>query len=225
MEIIILHGWATETDKWNLFLKELSDKGFKPNLLKIPGLTEKINRVWDLDDYVDWLKKKIGNKIAILLSHSNGGRIALAFANKYPKNVKNLILIDSAGIYHNELSLRLKRFIFRNIAKVGKRISRSETLRKLIYKIAREGDYSHATPSQRKTMLNLINTDLSEIIKKVKVLTLIIWGGEDKVTPLSDGRLIHSLIKNSKLKIIRGARHSPQFTNPEEVAKIINEYL
>jgi pimeloyl-ACP methyl ester carboxylesterase len=43
----------------------------------------------------------------VLLGHSNGGRIALAFAEKYPDKVKQLVLIDSAGIYHNEFSIRL----------------------------------------------------------------------------------------------------------------------
>ena len=74
-------------------------------------------------------------------------------------------------------------------------------------------------------MLNLINLNLTEVLRKIKVPTLVIWGQDDKITPLSDGKLIHQLIKNSKLKIIDNAKHSPQFTHPKEVAEIINEYL
>ncbi len=74
-------------------------------------------------------------------------------------------------------------------------------------------------------MLNLIKTDLTIVLRKVSTQTLIIWGEKDKVTPLSDGIKIHSLIKNSKLVIIKGARHSPQFTNIEEVLEKIYEYI
>lgn len=231
MKAVILHGWtyskagSDPLEKWQPFMKYLESGGIKCQLPRIPGITKEIDQKWTLEKYIEWLKKKIGNEKVILIGHSNGGRISLAFAEKYPKNVSNLILIDSAGIYHNELSLRFKRFIFRNIAKIGKKISDSEKLRKLIYKIAREADYSNATAAQRQTMINLINTNLSNVLKEIKIPTLIIWGKEDSVTPLSDGLLMHELIRNSKLKIINNSRHSPQFTHPKEVAKIINEYL
>lgn len=231
MKIYILHGWTYFKDgndpleKWQPFIKLLESKKVKCELLKIPGISKNLDQFWTLEKYVDWLKKKIGKDQVILIGHSNGGRISLAFTQKFPEKVSKLILIDSAGIYHNELSLRFKRFIFRNIAKVGKRIYDSEKLKKLIYKIAREGDYSNATPSQRKTMINLINTDLTDVLREIKVPTLIIWGKKDSVTPLSDGILMHNLIKGSYMKIIEDAKHSPQFTNPKEVAKIIHEYL
>ncbi len=228
---IILHGWTYSSggndplEKWQPFIKLLGSHGIKCELPQIPGITNDMNQQWNLEKYIDWLKKKVGSEKVILIGHSNGGRIGLAFAEKYPEKIAKLILIDSAGIYHNELPIRLKRFIFRNIAKIGRRISDSESLRKLIYKVAREGDYSSATPAQRKTMINLINTDLSKILKEIKVPTLIIWGENDRVTPLNDAKLMHSLIKKSKLKIISSAKHSPQFTHLKEVAKIIYEYL
>lgn len=232
IKLYILHGWTYSAngvdplEKWQPFIKLLEESGLKCELPKIPGITKGINEFWTLDKYVEWLKKLINkeNKV-ILLGHSNGGRISIAFAQKYPQKVEKLILVDSACIYHNELSIRLKRFIFRNIAKVGKKISSSENLRKLIYKIAREGDYSNSTPNQRKTMINLINTDLTDVLNKIKTPTLIIWGKQDKVTPLSDGLILHQHIKGSKLKVIDEAGHSPQFTHPMKVAKEINEYL
>lgn len=218
MGVIILHGWTTETDKWDPFLKYLPGK-----LLKIPGLTEKINKPWTLDDYVQWLNKKI-NKKSVLIGHSNGGRIAIAFAARYPSKVEKLILIDSAGIYHNELPHRLKMLAFRTIAKIGKAITTSERLKVLLYKLAREGDYKNANPIQKQTMINLISADLTPMLGMITVPTLIIWGQDDKITPLSDAKLMRQKIKSSTLKIL-DAKHSPQFTHPKEVAKIIHEYI
>lgn len=224
-KLLILHGWATSTGKWGPFIKALTAQGLQPELLKIPGLTEKTDGPWDLDDYVKWLKEKVGNHKVILLGHSNGGRISLAFCAKYPEKVKNLILIDSAGIYHNELQLKIKRLLFKNIAKVGKKIAPSESLRNILYKLAGESDYKNADSLQQQTMINLISVDLTSILEKITVPTLIIWGENDKTTPLSDGKLMHKHIKDSLSEVIKNAKHSPQFTDPEKVAKIIHEYL
>jgi pimeloyl-ACP methyl ester carboxylesterase len=73
----------------------------------------------------------------------------------------------------------------------------------------------------KQTMVNLVNSDKLLNLGKVTVPTLIIWGREDKTTPLADGKLIHGFIKNSKLQIIEGARHSPMFTHAAEVANAI----
>ncbi len=101
-KIFILHGWTKTTDKWKPFIDYLRDDRFSIELLKIPGLTAKIDKPWALDNYVEWLKNivdKEKNKV-ILIGHSNGGRISLAFAAKYPQKIEKLFLIDFAGIRH-----------------------------------------------------------------------------------------------------------------------------
>lgn len=248
-KVYILHGWTYSTEKWQPFINLLKQKGVEVNMLKIPGLTEKLDKVWQIDDYVDWLKQtmnpaspqggQFNNKI-ILIGHSNGGRIALNFAIKYPDKLSHLILIDSSGIYHNELTLKIKRLVFGSIAKIGAqalcrarlldrrgRIMRnfSEALRNILYKIVGEGDYKTATPIMKQTMINLINSDRLLNLDMVTVPTLIIWGREDKTTPLSDGKLMGKQIKNSKLYVVDNAKHSPMFTNLEEVSEILNKNI
>ena len=223
-KIYILHGWTASIDNWGDFLQSLKKTRFDPIMLKIPGLTKKIDQPWNLEKYVEWLKKEITEQEVILLGHSNGGRIAIAFANKYPQRVGQLILMDSAGIYHNEIPLRLKRFLFKNLAKFGKKITSSNKFRNLLYKLSREKDYKKATPMQQQTMINLISVDLTNILKSIKIPTLIIWGKHDKATPVTDGRLMNGLIKNSKL-VILDAKHSPQFTNTKETVKEIIKFI
>ncbi|MDP2637534.1 MAG: alpha/beta hydrolase [Candidatus Levybacteria bacterium] len=222
-KIIILHGWTKNLDKWKNLLESLKKNGIDADLPKIPGLTGSLDKVWDLDDYIDWLKEIVNKQKdkVILIGHSNGGRITLAFTNRYPEKIEKLVLIDSAGIYRNELPLKIKRIVFRAIAKVGKRITPSRFLKNLLYKLARESDYKDLDENIKKTMINLISNDLTNILPQIKIPTLIIWGGKDKVTPLSDGILMNNLIKHSKLKIIKDAHHSPMFTHPKEVTSII----
>ena len=225
-KIFIIHGWTYTTDKWQEFVGLITAAGFEVVQLAVPGLTEATNKVWTLDDYVEWLKEKLSaEQNAIIIGHSNGGRIALAFAVEYPNKLKQLILIDSAGIYHNELPLRIKRAIFGAAAKIGKKITSSEILKKVLYKLAGESDYKNATPQMRQTMANLISADLSLELEKITIPTLIIWGRHDKATPLFDGMLMNKLIKNSALYIIEGAGHSPYATNAKEVAGKILETI
>lgn len=223
MRVIILHGWTKTLDRWQKFLDALKEKGISADLPKIPGITGKLEKVWKLEDYVKWLKNIIDkkNEKVILICHSNGGRIALAFTNSFPQKVDKLILIDSAGIYHNELPLRIKRIVFKTIAKVAKKITSSELMKNLLYKLARESDYKDLNENSKQTMINLISTDLKPMLPQIQTPTLIIWGRDDKITPLSDGILMNNLIRNSKLEIIENARHSPQFTHAEEVSGII----
>jgi pimeloyl-ACP methyl ester carboxylesterase len=222
-KIFIIHGWAYETGKWQPLIEILRKTGIEAVLLKVPGLTAPLKEVWTLDNYVEWLGEEVGQEKGkvVLLGHSTGGRIGLAFAAHHPEKVGQLILIDSAGIYHNELRIRMKRFVFGNLAKFGKRFSKAEILRKLLYKLTRESDYEKSDPILRKTMFNLIRTDISDLFSVIEVPTTIIWGEDDTITPLADGRIMNEKIKGSKFFVIREARHSPQFTNAEEVGEII----
>ncbi|MBI4089734.1 MAG: alpha/beta hydrolase, partial [Candidatus Levybacteria bacterium] len=184
-------------------------------------------KVLNISNYIYWLKQILDKEKGkvILLGHSNGGRISLNFVSKYPEKIDRLILIDSAGIYHNELLLRIKRLFFSALAKIGKRLTTSPTLRNFLYKLTGESDYKNASKRMGKTMVNLIKSDALLNLSTITVPTLIIWGENDKTLPLRDGEKMHELIKNSKLKVIKNARHSPQLTHPVEVANIIIEEI
>lgn len=200
--------------------------GFEPVLLHVPGLTEAIDRAWSLDDYVEWLNQELKNENQpIIIAHSNGGRIALAFCAKYPGKVGKLVLVDAAGIYNNELRLRIKRKIFGTIARIGRKFTDSDTLRKVLYKIVGENDYKNANPIMRKTMENLLKVDLTAELEKITAPTLIIWGRKDKATPLAGGRLINEKIKGSEIFVIKDAGHSPHFTHAEEVSQKIIDFI
>ncbi|MEK7571307.1 MAG: alpha/beta hydrolase [Patescibacteria group bacterium] len=226
-KIFVLHGWAYSTEKWQPFLTLLKKQGIEPVMLQIPGLTAPLEEVWTLDNYVSWLKKSVEKEKGkvILLGHSNGGRIAISFAAKYPEKVAQLVLIDSAGLYHKELLLQIKRAVFQTIAKIGRKLHKSDHLRYLLYRFARENDYYRANPAVRKTMHNLIKVDLSPLLPQIVIPTLIIWGQDDKVTPVIDGERMQALLPNARLHIVNGAHHSPQFTHEKEVAAIITQDL
>lgn len=221
VKMFILHGWTYQTDTWRPLLEMLSSRGIDHEFLLIPGLTDGTNPVWTMDDYVKWLEEKTtAHDKVVLYGHSNGGRISLAFTAKHPEKVARLIVEDSSGIPPRGLR-RLKRDFFRVVSKAGHFLTRSETLRDLVYKVIRENDYRAATPEMRKTMANLMSVDLSNVLDRIHCPTLIIWGEGDTTTPLSAGKTIHAGIRGSRMVIIPGARHSPHITHPEKVAELL----
>ncbi len=226
-KIYILHGWAYSSEKWKPLISELISDKLKVEMLKIPGLTAPLDKVWDIDDYVEWLRKILEEEAAdiILVGHSNGGLIALAYCVKYSNRVSKLFLIDTTGIYHKELPLRVKRYVLGSVAKFGKMVTDSPRMKKLLYRIAGAHDYENASVMGRQTMRNLIRVDLQEKLSKIKIPTVIIWGSRDQVTPAKDSKIFSEKIENSKLYVIPTARHSPQITNYKEVAEIIQKNL
>lgn len=224
-KLFILHGWTYQSDTWKPLLTILGTRGVNYEFLLIPGLTDATNPPpaggLTLDDYVKWLEgKTAGYDKVILYGHSNGGRISLAFAAKHPEKVERLILEDSAGIPPTG-SRRWKRDIFKKISQAGHLFTRSEFVRKLFYKIIRESDYRDATPEMKKTMVNLLSVDLSLVLGKIKMPTLIIWGKNDEMTPLAEGERIHQGIHGSRMVVIPDARHAPHNTHPQQVADLI----
>jgi pimeloyl-ACP methyl ester carboxylesterase len=226
-KLYILHGWTYSLEKWLPFVHLLEKNNVHSELLYIPGLTAPLDEEWDLDNYVEWLHDIVSKEKepVVLLGHSNGGRIIISFTAKYPQKVKQLILIDSAGVHRNDWQIRTKRFLFGSVLKIGKKLAdRSVNLDKVLSKLKR-GKSHEASEAMQKTMSNLINVDLLPVFSDIDVPTVIIWGEEDKITPLSDAVLMNKEIKNSSLNIITGARHSPQFTHLGEVGKIVLKEL
>lgn len=225
-KIVIIPGWTYSVDRWANLSGELKKSGFNIEILKVPGLTQSSNEVWDLKKYAQWLKGELESEHEVtLVGHSNGGRIAIAYAIENPRKLSGLVLINSAGIFHNEPLLRLKRFVFRILSKTGKKIGLFKKFNWVLYKLAREHDYEKANPNMRETMKNLIYKDLTPLLSKIKTPTLIIWGENDKITPVSDAKKMKTEVKNSKLFSIKGAGHSPFYTHPRQVLNILLKEL
>ncbi len=215
--IVILHGWGSVINHWLPIKKLLENKGFKVYLPKLPD-----DRVRNTADYSDWVNnytKKL--KPFCLLGHSFGGQIAINFTARYPGRVKRLILVNSAGIRNK---LNLKRLILLPLAKIGK-LFFLDKFKSTFYKFIRETDYFKASPQMKQTLKQVVKEDQQANLTKISRPTLIIWGSQDKLTPLADGQLIHRLIKNSKLVVFPDARHGLPFTHHQALVSLINNFI
>jgi pimeloyl-ACP methyl ester carboxylesterase len=67
---------------------------------------------------------------------------------------------------------------------------------------------------------------LPYLLPRLKRLpTLIIWGRQDPIVPLSAGQLYHNSIPGSRLSIIDNCGHRPEVEKPDEFIRLVQEFL
>lgn len=222
MKLLILHGWTYHIATWDALRSELTSRGIDYEFLLVPGLTDDSDPVWTMDEYVSWLDAKIGSDKVILYGHSNGGRISLFYTLKHPEKVARLILEDSAGIPPRGMR-KLKRDVFRIVSQLVGKVVRIDSLKHVFRRAIRASDYANASTNMRKTMSNLVALDLGPELHRITCPTLIVWGAQDKTTPLIDGELMHARIPGSRMVIIPDARHSPHITHVQQMADLVQD--
>ena len=88
----------------------------------------------------------------------------------------------------------------------------------------REGN-RQAFIDRAKTDFKPNSTIHIERLKSLKKETLLIWGENDLWIPLDNGKRMNSLIKYSKLEVIKSSGHVPMEENPKESLDILNKFL
>ncbi len=81
--------------------------------------------------------------------------------------------------------------------------------------------YPHLEPNFRR----IVAEDLTPLLPRIKALTLILWGEQDTVTPISYAHELNTSIINSQLSIIPGATHGLPRRNPELLVEPIRTFL
>jgi 2-hydroxy-6-oxonona-2,4-dienedioate hydrolase len=223
-KLYIIHGWTYSLDRWTKVCKVLESRGFEIIQLRVPGLNEPSDKVWDIEGYVKWLDDSLkGESKPIVIGHSNGGRIAMAYIQRHPGRLKQLILVDAAGIPLTGATKLAKRKLVSTLSPVARAVARNPVLKRGLYKAIGAHDYLNAPPNMKLTMRNMLDTDKTINLAEINLPVTIIWGRNDLVTPLSDGKRLNAGIKDSTLHIINNSRHAPYFDHPEEVADIIGD--
>ncbi len=237
--IVILHGWGSNSLRWQRVKELLEEKGIEALIFDLPGfgIIPSPDKPWSRDDYISWIFQKIKEKNwqkFNLLGHSFGGGLSVKIAvnpGLFEKGggIEKLILCAPAIIKR----ISIKTYFFYWLAFLGKKIFSlpglkifSPLAKKIIYKLAGTKDYYLADGIMKETMKKINKEeDLEKILEKVKVPTLVLWGEKDDILPVKDAYRIKEKIKNSELKIIRKAKHSPHRETPDELAEIIINFV
>src|ERR1700730_3953407 len=66
---------------------------------------------------------------------------------------------------------------------------------------------------------------LRHLLPGIATPTLLVWGGEDAITPIDSGEIYQRAIPRSRLVVIENCGHMPEMEKPTEFAGLIENFL
>lgn len=160
---------------------------------------------------------------------SMGGHIAMTYAALYPAEVKSMWLLDPGGIWsapESDLDKMLKNGDNPLIAGNEDEFARIFDFvmskppfipRPILNVMARE---RIKNVELEKKIFKEIKADSAEKrIAGLKTPTLIVWGDEDRAINVKTADILHKLLPNSQVVIMKGIGHLPMIEAPRAAAR------
>jgi pimeloyl-ACP methyl ester carboxylesterase len=235
--LILVHGLADNSGIWDSIIPARSAKFRVIALDQIGfGHSDKplLNyRVGTLVDFLDGFLRELKIERASFIGNSLGGWVTAAFALAGPEGIERLVLSDSAG--YGAVAKTMDPRTLRAL-----RLASREDIRYLGPLTFHDKRFYHdvdlafkerVTAGDSYTVGQLLDSmirgddTLDSRLHAINRPTLIIWGRDDKLIPLSFRERFHHEIANSQLRIIDNCGHMPQVECPDEFASAVVQFF
>jgi len=205
--VLLLHGWGGSIESFYPVYTALSNQ-FQTTTIDFPGHGKSSlpPRPWRVSDFLDCtlrLMDLLQLERPHIVSHSFGGRVTIQLAARHPQRAGRLLFAAGAGV---RPPLSLRRKIGRGLA-AFKSLAPAALREKLMPYLASQ-DYLNAG-ALRPTLQHVIAEDLTPLLSSIQAKCLLIWGDQDRETPLYCGQTMHRLIPDNDLIVFPGAGHFP----------------
>lgn len=247
--VLLIHGFGSSTWAWRLIQPALANEhrtlaidlwGF--GLSDRPTATEHYTRGGQVELVLD-VMAELGYEQAHIVAHSYGGAIAMALAHDHPEKVLSLTLLASAPpeypIERRKLFAAFKPAVFTYLRGIGLRESNvRRVLGKMYYdpsildqelidayrerlriEGATDAYYRMTRPLARERHQPRIRYD------ELEPPMLVIWGENDAVVSVDDGRSAAGQIERARFEVIEQCGHVPMEEKPERVLALLLPYL
>ncbi len=220
-DLVFLHGWGQNIEMMLPLANRFKDK-YRITILDFPGFghSEEPTTAYTIYDYSNLLEillTSLGVKNPTLIGHSFGGRVAICYSAKY--SVEKLILFGSPCIRKEIKSKKT------DLYKAMKKLPGLKKISEVAKNYLGSTDYKNASPIMREILVKVVNQDLSNDAKKIKVPTLLIWGTNDEAAPIEDARELEKLLQDGALIELEGYTHYAYLEAIDQVTNILNSFL
>lgn len=251
--LIMIHGFRGTHHGLLLIAKRL--QGLSIVIPDLPGFGRGPKLAsYDLDSYVTWLHSYIQRQglaqPPLLLGHSFGSIICAAYAKKYPKTIKKLILVNPIGapalegpkwvmtrlavVYYKigaKLSPRpaqlwLSSRVVVRIMSIAMTKTKDKELRSFIHnQHDRYFSRFHSPQSVLESFTTSVSHNVGDFAKEITVPTLLITGTLDDITPLGAQYALVKKFPRARMKVIDNVGHLTHYETPDHVARHIKAFV
>lgn len=227
--VVLLHGLMGQMHHWDDVLDEVAEtcRALAPAL---PIFEPEVARP-SIDALAGWVVDfldALGIARAVVGGNSLGGHVALATALACPERVRGLILTGSSGLFERGFTRGVPHRPTSDY--VRERMEEVFFDSTLVTPEWVEG--VRRTVSERASALRVLGfaraarrDNLESRLGEIAVPTLIVWGAEDRVTPLDVARRFQVLIPRSRLVILPCCGHAPMLEHPRAFVSVVRHWL
>lgn len=247
--IMLIHGYRSSAYVWRASAPAIANFGFHVIAVDLVGFGYSEKPHWF--EYSIQAQARVLSRFmnvlglgrATIVGSSYGGAVAAVLALDYAERVEKLVLADAVindGPKNHPL-LRLasipglgeaitpfladSRALLKNrmhhtLAKANHHLISEERVENILRPFRAADAHHSLLATARNWHANRVEQDARFINQP----TLIIWGEDDPVTPLSDGYKLHDSIVDSRLMVLRDCGHVPQEENSGVFSKIVADF-
>ena len=245
--VVLVHGFGSSLYTWKDVIPALALR-HDMVALDLPGFGQSDQppdlSFADFPRAVLGLMDRLGIEKAALVGNSMGGAAVALVAAEQPQRVAALVLVDAAGFNLGAserpamVSVAMSRAGSLLAHLPGKRLVVEASLRQVFHDGSlvtpeRLSEYLAAAarpgtlPAIRSLGASLRDRAglVAEALPRIQVPTLVLWGEDDRWIPLAHADLFVAAIPGSRKVVIPACGHVPQEEKPEEVARLLLEFL
>lgn len=151
---------------------------------------------------------------ANVVGHSMGGQISTHLAAAHPDRVNRLVLAAASDLVRSDL------------IRMALRLPSTGRYGKLDFAPTLAIDALRAGPiNLLMGALDILSNDVSDALKRIMTPTLLIWGANDRLVPVSVGETVHQAIRGSRFEVLQRAGHVLMWDQPQEFNKLVLDFL
>lgn len=247
--VLLLHGLGGSAYDWRLVFDDLVAAGYRALAWEMLGAGYS-DKPPDADYRIPAhaaraarFLETVGVAKAHVVGNSYGGAIGLRLAAAHGPFVGKLVLLDPASL-PQDLPMHVKVLRTRGFAELAMSAAPRtwmvrRTLREVfadpskireedVAEYAHEGGLPGAAVAMRAIARQLEPEKAGSFgssYRRIQAPTLILWGEEDRVTPLKCGHELRQLIPNSVLRTLPKCGHVPHMEYPAQTLLAILDFL
>lgn len=236
--IVLLHGFLENSSMWKNVKKTLikSSRIISIDLLGHgqTGCLGYVHTMEEMAEAVNEVLKSLRVRRVVFIGHSMGGYVSLAFAEKYPKKVKGICLMNSTAKEDSderrEIRTRANKMAqnnYENMVKISiSNLFQPENLevyKKEVQEIKQE---ALRTPLQGYMAAQegmKIRSNREFILRKKNFLSLYIIGKNDPI--LNAESVLSEAKQNHSLSQVLDGGHMSHIENTQELKKVLTYFI